>query len=166
MPTKNHTQRRTALLALISLGIYLVAVVFGELLGFASNSACYPLLGCTSGFFGFDAIEHFLFGITAIWLIIWACERFPEHSILQEKRWKAGFVLIATVALIAVFWEFLEGAHDVIRVDILREPLFSLRFHINLLDQPSNLDTMGDIAFTLVGALVALPLKPGAKKEQ
>jgi hypothetical protein len=153
---KNHTYSRIAILAISSLVVFLIANLFGEIIGLAANSDCYPYIGCTSGFFGYDAIEHFLFGLTVIWIIVWACGKFPKYSILHKERWKKRFVLIASIALIAVFWEFLECAHDAFRLDILGEHLYNFRFHINLLDQPSNLDTMGDLAFTLLGAFVAL----------
>ena len=49
-----------------------------------------------------------------------------------------------------------ECARDAIRLDVLHEHLLNFRLHINLLEQPSNLDTMGDLTSALVGAVMGL----------
>lgn len=140
-----------------SLGIYIIVDLFGEVIGsLGSNYECIKYIGCTSGFFGYDAIEHFLCGLTFALLLAWICRKFPSYSILTDKRWKNALIIISVVALVAVCWEFLECAHDVFRLDILHQPLFNLKLHINLLDQPTNLDTMGDLAFNVFGSIVAL----------
>ncbi len=132
-----------------------------------NNSTCFTLLGCNAGFFGYDAIEHFLCGAAVFLAILWLCKKFPEHSILPNERyWKIALTLVAYVALLAVLWEILECAHDYFNLSILHEHLFNYRLHINALDQPSNLDTMGDISFTLIGALVSLGIYVAARFEK
>lgn len=153
---KKDTSWRFGILTVILLAVFLVVNLFGEVLGQAANSYCSSYFGCTNEFFGYDAIEHFLFGLTLSSGVIWFCKKFPHHSILQEERWKKWLFLISFIALISVFWEFLECAYDLIRVDVLGQHLFSFSLHINLLSQPSNLDTMGDIAFTLLGGIIPL----------
>ena len=147
-----------AIWATVFTSIFIIVCIFGEGWGgsFGANGACSPYMGCTAGFFGYDAIEHFLFGISAIWILIWVFQKFPQYSVLGEKRWKNILILIALVVLISVFWEFLECAHDYFRLEVLHQPLLNLKLHINYLDQPTNLDTMGDLTFGLVGAVVAL----------
>lgn len=135
--------------------IWALLTIGGEFVfTWAGNTACSKYLGCVSGFFGYDAFEHLFFGIAAALAILWLCARFPKYSILHEKRWKAFLTVVAIVALIAVLWEILECAHDYFRIDVLGEHLFNFRLHINTLDQPTNLDTMGDITFSLIGSIV------------
>ena len=63
--------------------------------------------------------------------------------------------LIAIVSFFSIMWELGECAHDYFRLEILHQNLLNLRLQINLLDQPSNLDTMGDLTFGLLGALIS-----------
>jgi len=63
------------------------------------------------------------------------------------------------MALVAVCWEILEYLHDAIQLDIFHIHLVDWHLHINNLDQPTNADTMGDITFTLVGAIVGFVLR-------
>ena len=140
--------------------IWILVTSFGELIyHWAGNTAvCSKYLGCTPGFFGYDAFEHLFFGIALIFFIIWFCKRFPKYSILYSSWWKDVLVLIAIVALVSIMWEFMECAHDFFRVSFLHEQLVSYRLHFqfNYLDQPSNIDTMGDLAFSIFGSVVAL----------
>ena len=119
------------------------------------NATCYKYLGCNAGFFGYDAIQHLFFGAFLLLLVVWLCKKFPAHSILQEKHWKSGLMLVAFVALFAFLWELGECAHDAYNVSILHEHLLNYRLHINALDQPSNQDTMGDMFFDVLGAFIA-----------
>lgn len=155
MQLKKSKYPRIAVLALVSVLAWGFACLYGEFLGRGANELCYKYLGCTSGFFGYDAIEHFLFGLAAIWIIVWVCGKFPKYSILHAERWKTVLILIALAALISVAWELFEFAHDIFRLDILREHLLNWRLHINLLDQPTNTDTMGDLTFSLFGSILA-----------
>lgn len=156
--SKNNYSR-IAILAVTSTVVWIFICLFGEWIGAGSlggNDMCIKYLGCTSGFFGYDAIEHFLFGISLIWSLIWLFKKYPQYSLLHTKLWKSVLTLIALVALVSVTWEFIECAHDYFRIDILHQTLFNFRLHINHLDQPTNLDTMGDLAFSLFGSIVAL----------
>jgi hypothetical protein len=142
----------------VSLLIYAAADLAGEIVGhLGGNYQCLPFFGCTSGFFGFDAFEHFLSGFVFTIMLALIFRRYPRISPLSglDAKWKQIFGLVATVAFIAVCWEFLECAHDVFRLIVLHEPLYSVKFHIDLLDQPSNLDTMGDLAFNVLGSIIA-----------
>jgi len=156
--SKNNTCSRMAVLATVATTIFFVVCIFGEGMGgsLGSNPSCYKYLGCTTGFFGYDAIEHLLYGIAATWVLVWIFEKFPQHSLLHTKRWKNVLIIIVLVVFFSVIWEFVECAHDYFRLDILHQSLINLRLHVNYLDQPTNLDTMGDLAFGLCGSVVAL----------
>jgi hypothetical protein len=158
LPHKKLAWTRTTIIATISMAVLLIACAFGEaVLGhLGSNTACYKYLGCTDGFFGYDAIEHFLYGVTGVCTLAWIFETFPRYSLLQDKRWKNIITLITFVVFVSVLWEFAECAHDYFRIDVLHESLVNFRLHIDALDQPTNLDTMGDLTFGLLGAIVAL----------
>ena len=155
---KNCDCSKIAILATIATTIFLIICIFGEGFGgsLSSNPTCYKYLGCTDGFMGYDAVEHFLFGIAAVWILIWIFESFPKYSMLHIEYWKSVLTIIALVVLISVLWEFLECAHDAFRVDVLHQTLVNWRLHINLLNQPTNIDTMGDLLSGLVGAIVGL----------
>lgn len=149
---------RVGTVALASTAVWALTTLYGELFGGAPNSACYPYLGCDAGFFGYDALEHFLFGFAAVWITVWLCRIFPKHSILAVEHWKSWLILVAFVMLIAVFWEIGEWFRDAYLLDIAHERLLDLRLHINYLAQPSNFDTMGDLIFTLLGSFLGPPL--------
>jgi hypothetical protein len=154
--SKIDASRASKFLCIFSLVTFFTSVVLGEfLLSWGGNATCSKFLGCVEGFAGYDAFEHLLFGMTAVWTSVYISYRFPKLSILSKGRYKKILMLLAFVALVAVFWELIECAHDYFRLDILHEPILSFRFHRNLLDQPTNLDTMGDIAFALFGGLFA-----------
>lgn len=144
--------------ALVPIIVWPAVTSYGEFFNGAANSVCYPYLGCDAGFFGYDALEHFLFGFAAVWVIVWLCRKFPPHSILTAEHWKSGLILVASVMLVAVFWEIGEFLRDAYLLDIARERLFDLQLHINYLAQPSNFDTMGDLTLSFFGSLLALPL--------
>lgn len=145
-------------MALAGTVVWSLVTAYGEFFNGAPNSACYPYLGCDEGFFGYDALEHFLFGLGAVWVLAWLCEKFPAISILHTAQWKNVLVLVALVALLAVLWEAGEWFRDAYLLDIAHQPLLNLRLHINFLAQPSNFDTMGDLSFALFGSIIALPL--------
>ena len=70
---KKNKFSRKAIFASVSTTIFLAACILGEGLGgsLGSNPMCYKYLGCTTGFGGYDAIEHFLFGIAAVFILFW-----------------------------------------------------------------------------------------------
>ncbi|MFA6601940.1 MAG: hypothetical protein WCT02_03750 [Candidatus Paceibacterota bacterium] len=122
-----------------------------------ANHKCYAFFGCNGGFFGFDAFQHFLSGPMDVALIIWLSRKHEKVNLFQEKFWKNFLIIVAIVALVAVLWEIIEYGHDEFRMDVLGRNLTSP----NLLDQPTNSDTMGDMTMTLVGAsLAAVALRP------
>jgi len=156
--SKKKTSSSAAIIAIVATTIYLIANIIGEGIGgsLAANPSCLKYFGCTAGFFGFDAVEHFLFGVAGTFVLIFIFQKFPKYSILSDKRWKNILIIIALIALISVLWELLEFAHDIIRIDILHQALVNWRLNINLLDQPSNFDTMGDLTFGLLGSVITL----------
>lgn len=158
LKSKNIECSDSAILATIFTTVFLVICIFGEGLGgsLGSNPSCYTFLGCTEGFMGYDALEHFLFGLAAVFLLIWLFQRYPKYSLLHTERWKNVLTIIALIMFVSVLWEFLECAHDAFRSEILHEALVNWKMHINLLNQPTNIDTMGDLLSALAGSIVAL----------
>ncbi len=153
-----HVARKKSLsimLAFIGI-VWLALTIFGEFIYGAGNSTCSKLLGCVEGFGGYDAFEHLFFGVVLVLAIAWLSEHFPKLSLRSDRRWKTALTFIAIVALASVLWEMGECARDAIRLDVLHEHLLNFRLHINLLEQPSNLDTMGDLTSALVGAVMGL----------
>jgi hypothetical protein len=149
--------RANAGLFLITSLIWLIITLCGEFLyTWAGNVMCSTYLGCVNGFLGYDAYEHFLFGIAAAFALISISDRYPRYSVLNEEWWKTALMIIAIIALISVIWEMIECAHDALRLDIFHEPLRNIRLRINLLDQPSNIDTMGDLTMSLAGGLAGV----------
>ncbi len=127
-----------------------------------TNEKCYSLLGCNSGFFGYDALVHFVNGIMNTMLIIWLMTKFPSFNLFHNHFWKNFLMIIALVVLISFSWEFFEFSHDQFRMKIFHENLIIE----NRLDQPSNDDTMGDITFSILGATITVfVLKSFIKKE-
>jgi hypothetical protein len=147
---------RLGKMTVASTALFAAVTTYGEFFEGAPNAACYLFLGCDEGFFGYDALEHFLFGFAAVWIIVRLCELFPRYSILPDEYWKCGLIVLSLVALVAVGWEFCEWFRDAYLLDIAHQPLLNLRLHINYLAQPSNFDTMGDLSFTLLGSFLAL----------
>ena len=134
---------------------WICMTIMGEFIyAWAGNTACLKYIGCTQGFLGYDAFEHLFFGIAVTLLIVFLSKRFSRLSVLENKKWKSFLVIIGIVMLVAILWEVIECVHDAIRLDVLHESLLNFRLHINLLDQPTNLDTMGDLTFTLIGAII------------
>lgn len=146
---------RTSVITIVAAVAWIAVTGFGEFFGGAPNSACYSYLGCDAGFFGYDALEHFLFGFAAVWGIILASQKSPEYSILHADFLKSAITLVAIVALLGVVWEIGECFRDSYLLDIAHERLLDLGRHINYLAQPSNIDTMGDLSFALLGSLLA-----------
>lgn len=155
---KNNRSPHLAFWAMIAAFVFLVTCIFGEGMGgsLGSNPFCWPHIGCTDGFFGYDAIEHFLFGIAGTWMLVWIFQEFPQYALFHSKRWKNILTILSLVIFLSVIWEFFECVHDFFRLEILHQSLINIKLHINYLDQPTNLDTMGDLTFALLGSIVAL----------
>jgi hypothetical protein len=138
---------------IILVTLFLIGWIFGAFgPTLMSNQKCFVLLGCNIGFFGYDAALHFLSGIMDSTLIVWLMRKFPEVNLFHDRFWKNFVVIITFVAFIAVAWEFGELCSDQFRMKVLHE---NLTTPINLLKQPTNNDTMGDMTFTILGAVVA-----------
>lgn len=141
------------------LGTFLVSVftlaevIGGHSFGWMDNSRCFKYLGCNAGFFGYDALIHFLGGMIEAVFILWLAKKFPKFNFLQKNFWKNAVILIALIALLSVGWEFVEFGYDHVRMDILHQDLL---YPTNRLRQPSNSDTMGDLFFGLFGAAVMI----------
>lgn len=155
---KNYTFFLVSILAVFTTTVFLITCIFGEGLGgsLGLNQSCLKYLGCSIGFFGYDALEHFLFGVSATFIIIWIFKTFPQHSFFSTKKWKNILTIIVLVMFISVIWEFIEFFHDIFRFDIFDKFLINQKLNINLLDQPNNIDTMGDLFFSLCGSVIPL----------
>jgi hypothetical protein len=150
-----HAKRLPYFLA-ITVIVWGTITILGEFItGWATNNYCYYYLGCNEGFFGYDAVEHFLFGFALAFTLLWLSGLFPKFSLISGSRSRTILTIVAHVALAAVVWEMFECAWDQYRITILHETLFNFKLHIDQLAQSSNLDTMGDISFSLFGALIA-----------
>ena len=154
---ENQKSFRLVFLFALSFFLYTLFIIAPCIWPFLmNNTTCYKYLGCNAGFFGYDAIQHLLFGPFLLFAIIWFCKKFPKYSILQKERWKNIVILIAIITFVALLWELCEFVHDSYNVTILHERLFNYRLHINSLDQPSNQDTMGDMFFNIFGAVIGI----------
>lgn len=155
------TSRLDALLITSTSAWGLVWFVNGDLFGWMNNSFCFKYLGCNAGFFGYDALVHFLGGIMEAAFIFWLAKKSPKFNFFSQPRadpplaeknfWKNFIIVIALVALLGVGWELGEFAFDRARMDVLRQDLL---YPTNRLRQASNSDTMGDFLFGLFGAAV------------
>lgn len=137
-------------------GLFALMTVGSEPLGLMKNSTCLPHLGCNAGFFGYDALTHFLCGIVIALGLAWLSDRHPGWNIFGRSALRNLFVILAVAALIGTLWEVLEFCFDYFRAYALHMNLYSP----NQAAQPSNADTVGDMAFGLLGAFFAsMPLR-------
>lgn len=126
--------------------------ILGDVFGMMNNKNCFDSLGCNAGFFGFDALVHFLAGFLFIAGVLWYFHKRPKKALLSDSLGKNIFILLAIVALLGVGWEIFEFSADTVR---------TVGLHMNLqnpnhLAQPSDADTMGDLIFEQLGALVSI----------
>lgn len=63
------------------------------------------------------------------------------------------FLRVSRKHKLSIMFAALECLRDAIRLDVLHQPILNFRLHINRLDQPTNLDTMGDLLFSLLGSV-------------
>lgn len=157
MQPANPTYENTNIVLLVPAFIFSAVTSYGRFWSGATNSVC-DIFGCYGGFFGYDALEHFLFGFAAVCIIVWLFEKFPRYSVLHEERLKSAFIVVSVAVLIAVGWEIGEFLYDAFLVDAMHQSLLALELKVNLLSQPNNFDTMGDLTLSLLGSLLALPL--------
>jgi len=147
----DHRDDRLQIAFSVLFAVFILMSLGSKTFGWMRDATCLPYLGCNVGFFGYDALVHFVGGITLAVCVVWLMRRHPKASLFQGKLWKNILMILALVALIGVCWECLEFAFDHVRMDI---------FHMNLVSpnqmaQVSNSDTMGDLTFDILGALVA-----------
>lgn len=126
--------------------------VGGYFFSWLNNSKCFTYLGCNAGFFGYDALVHFFSGMTEAVFIFWLAEKSQKFNFLHKSFWKNAIIIISIVALLGIGWEIIEFSYDQIRTHVLHQNLLDP----NRLVQPNNIDTMGDLISTLIGALVIL----------
>jgi hypothetical protein len=143
-------------LSIISAAAFAVGTFLGNIWpGWIDNSLCFKYLGCNEGFFGYDALIHLLGGILLAALIIFLAGKLPSLNFFQSSGlWKNIVILTSLVILIEVVWELGEFGLDRFRFYLLHLKLL----HPNILSQSSSSDTMGDLFFSLVGAMITLAI--------
>ena len=157
-----RAMRTPLFLIIIFLGcLFLIESPGGDMVGLMNNDACYHLLGCNSGFLGFDFLVHITSGIVLMCLMIWLIQNYQSFHIIHGSFKQKFFILIAIMALIGIVWELGEFAHDSYRIYMLHEDLR----HPNTMDQPSNADTMGDMFANLCGGSLALLVGRAIKED-
>ncbi len=133
--------------------IFILMSLGSKSFGWMRNSECFRYLGCNVGFFGYDALVHFVGGITIALGFFWLGGRHSKNSFFHDGGfWKNLITILAITALIGITWEMLEYSFDMFRTVVLHIDLFH---PINQAAQASNSDTMGDLTFGLLGALVS-----------
>ena len=121
--------------------------------GQINNAYCFHLLGCNAGFFGYDAVMHFVSGILEVSFFLWLARRSVSWNLFKGGFWQNVLIMVALVALVSVSWEILEFGYDSFRVDILHHNLLLPTNHYT---QPSNADTVGDLLAGLLGGITTL----------
>lgn len=91
----------------------------------------------------FDKFEHLLGGIVVAWFF----SVFLNKELKLTSKFKAGIIIIATVCLVGVLWEFSEYLSST--YGPLYAPIVTKHFYIGDLA-----DTLGDILSDLLGGLV------------
>ncbi len=128
--------------------------VGGDFFDLSKNYQCFKYLGCNAGFFGYDAVVHFFAGILFASALLWVMEAHPRFHVLPDGFWKKAFVTVAICVFVSVSWEVWEFTYDHVRVDIFHENLVQE----NMLLQPTNADTMGDLTFGFGGSVTGVIL--------
>ncbi len=141
----------TAILAAVAL--FIIGWAFGQYGPILiANDKCFQILRCNAGFFGYDGLQHLLSGFGIATIVIWLALRFPAHNVLHAKFWRSFIVIIALVIFVSFIWEMGEMLSDQFSIRILHENIVVP----NNMEQPSNIDTMGDMTFSLVGGVIAI----------
>ena len=143
-------------------GLFLLESPGGNFIGWMDNDVCYRIWGCNAGFFGFDFLVHLTSAAAMATLIAWLMKHYDFLNISHGGFFAKFVVIIACVALFGVMWETGEFIHDRYQTNILQE---DLRNPVNLLDQPSNADTVGDLFASVSGAALALIIGRFIKKD-
>lgn len=146
---------KTDALLLIATLLFALSEFFGDAWTYyIQNSRCFALLGCNAGFFGYDAIIHVAGGIFFTALLIWLMNRHSYYNMLHDDLRKSAFVLLGIIACITIVWEVYEYILDYFGVLALH-PAGS---YIDTLAQPGPADTVGDMAFELLGSCIGILL--------
>ena len=150
------SKRSTIDIALLLGALIFAATIIAGQIWANDNTACVKFLGCGNGFFGYDALEHFFWGFLAVAFIIRICIKFPPLNLLHnDALWKNVLLLLALLTLLSVGWELLEYVRDHILTQFaFFNKLAFLKPHS--LAQPSNVDTMGDLTFDLLGGILGI----------
>jgi uncharacterized membrane protein YjdF len=116
------------------------------------NARCFEYLGCNAGFLGYDATVHFFGGVFEAILIVWIGEKYLHLKILHDRFWKNALLMVMAVAFFAAVWEIYEFVLDNFAAYFFNHvpSLF------NELAQPGNGDTVGDMMFGILGAVVGV----------
>ncbi|MFA6253824.1 MAG: hypothetical protein WC640_01005 [Candidatus Paceibacterota bacterium] len=153
----SYSQRRSRLgiVFAVLLPVYIFLMLSGDIWShFMSNDLCYRYLGCNSDFFGYDGLVHFLSGVIIALAVVLTERRYLERTININKQWLRALMIMGIAALIGIVWEILEFSYDHFKMDFLH---FNL-IHPNILAQPNNTDTVGDLTLGLLGALATICL--------
>ena len=96
---------------------------------------------------------HFESGILEALFFLWLLTAHPSRTLLNGTPVQKALQLLSLVALLSTLWETVEFSYDAFRMIGLHLNLLS---PINILVQPSNADTMGDLVFSMAGALATI----------
>ncbi len=142
------------LLSIIS--IFLILEFIGEIYpDWIANSLCFRVIGCNAGFFGYDALLHCVSGIAETLTLFWMAERYSRFNVFHSSSIvRSAIMILGIVALLSITWEFIEFSYDSVRMAVFHMNLLSP----NTLSQPTNADTIGDIALGLLGSALTLLL--------
>ncbi len=150
-------QAQTDRILVATIALTVVLFVIGWAFGqygpvLIANDKCFSILRCNAGFFGYDGLQHLLSGFGIGTFIIFLARLFPAHNVLHAKFWRSFLVIVALVVLVSFVWEMGEMLSDQFSIRILHENILVP----NNMEQPSNIDTMGDMSFSLVGGMLAI----------
>ncbi len=146
--------RKIAVGFLSSILIFLIATYIGDQGGWTANQYCPNYISCVVGFFGFDAMQHFLGGAISLFIIGFYSDMYPEYSLFHENRVKNFLILLSVSIFLAFMFEVGEMSHDAWRFGIRHISQSMSGAH--QLDQPMNLDTMGDMFFHSIASMIVI----------
>ena len=130
---------------------------------FMDNSKCFQYLGCNMGFFGYDALTHFISSVMISSFVVWLMKKKIQINILHDSFFRNLVVIITIMMFITFSWEFAEYSRDQFRIKVLHENIT----HPNCRDQASDSDTMGDMTFSILGAtFTSIAFKSNLKRKQ
>ncbi len=137
-----------------SILFFIIITRIGDHAGWTANNYCPNYFSCTIGFFGFDALQHFFGGIISLFIIGYYSELYPQYSLFHQNKVKNFVILLSVSIFLAFMFEGGEMVHDAFRFGI-RHIAESVSGH-HQLDQPTNLDTMGDMFFHAIASMIVI----------